>query len=185
MPFLADQPIKSTTWTNGNAGIGFGGTQQDPQTGERPWRQQFWSDLCERTHAANTTALQTMAGGSKRADGKRLKKAGAGPKATAAAEQGHKRLRPDPGRAGSSVAAGTGQERRRAEERPAPSEAGAADQQPQRREMAGASEESRGPDERQPPGTSEAGAWHTPRGEFFVGEGEHGIVGDPDIHCNE
>ena len=130
-----------------------------------------------------------MAGGSKRADGKRLKKAGASPKATAAAEQGHKRLRLDPKMARSSVAAGTGQERWLAQERPAPSEA---DQEPQRREMAGASEESRGPDERPlhgrgRPGTSEAGAlaeqWHTPRGDFSVGEG---VVGDPDMgDCNE
>ena len=131
----------------------------------------------------NAAALRTMAGGSKRADGKRLKKA------TAAAEQGRKRLRPDSGMAGSSVAAGTEQERRLAEECPAPSEAVAADQEPQRREMAGASEESRGPNERPLHGRAEAGAeqWHTPRGEFSVGEGvvEKGVVDNDTGDCNE
>ena len=139
-----------------------------------------------------------MAGGSKRTDGKQLKKAGApvarsgaGPRDTAAVGQGRKRLRSDPGMSGTSVAAGRRRERRLARERPMPLEEAEADQEALKEagtpghSVEGADEEP-GPGEDRP-GTSEAGPsteqWQTPLTEGFGGEG---LFGDPDtLNCNE
>ena len=117
IPFVADKPIKSLTWTNGNAGIGFGGAPMESTNRALPLD---WPILMQTLRTLRLGQLRIMAGGGKRADGKRLKKAGD------VASQGGE---PPRAEAGTSKATEKGCKRRQGQETSGPSEAAGADQE--------------------------------------------------------
>ena len=117
IPFVADKPIKSLTWTNGNAGIGFGGAPMESTNRGAPLDRPI---LVQTLRTLWLGELRTMAGGGKRAAGKRLKKAGD------IAPQGGE---PPWAEAGTSKATEKGRKRRQGQETSRPSEAAEADQE--------------------------------------------------------